>query len=466
MKHTYLLIKVLLLVTILSACKKGFLEQKQDMALLVPTTLADMQTLLDNVGIMNQSPILPELAADDFQTSTAALQTFSAVLRNTYTWQADLFEGSANPTDWAVLYQQVFYANVVLDGMDKISTNAANQQEWNAIKGAGLFFRSHAYYHLLGEFAKPYHAPTAGTDLGLPIRLTADVNDWPARPGLQQNYDQLIDDLKAAAELLPLTVSYKNRPSRAAALGMLARIYLEMGDYPNTLSYAEEALKINAKLIDYNIISANPTSGIRPFPIVLPNQNDEVIFYSAMPSNSYQSGAVGSLTTADPKLLQSYESSDLRRTLYFVNRTSGMVNFKGSYSGALSGSSFFSGVATDELYLIRAEAHARLNDKDKALADLNSLLIKRYKTGTFSPRTAENAETALKLVLTERRKELVGRGMRWRELRRLNLEERFAVTLAKSYNNENITLLPNAIRYIFPIPDAEVSLMGLVQNER
>jgi hypothetical protein len=165
----------------------------------------------------------------------------------------------------------------------------------------------------------------------------------------------------------------------------------------------------------------------------------------------------------DSVLFRSYQVNDLRKTLFFADKGKGVINFKGTYSGD---NGIFSGLATDELYLIRAEAAARKGDAANALKDLNFLLIKRWKKGTFISLTAATSEEALKLVLIERRKELVMRGLRWSDLRRLNKDPRFQVTLTRTISGNKATLPPGDPRYVFPIPDEEIMNSGIEQNPR
>jgi hypothetical protein len=116
--------------------------------------------------------------------------------------------------------------------------------------------------------------------------------------------------------------------------------------------------------------------------------------------------------------------------------------------------------------LTRAECRARAGQLSGALSDLNTLLAKRWKTGTYVPLQAATAEAALSLVLAERRKELVARNMRWADLRRLNGDPARQVTLARTLNGNSYTLEPGSRRYVYPIPAEEVRLGGLEQNER
>jgi hypothetical protein len=100
------------------------------------------------------------------------------------------------------------------------------------------------------------------------------------------------------------------------------------------------------------------------------------------------------------------------------------------------------------------------------MADLNALLIKRWKTGTFIPFTATNADDALAKILDERRKELVLRGTRWMDLRRLNKDSRFAKTVLRKLYGITYLLPPNDNRYTFYIPQSVIDISGIQQNQR
>lgn len=118
-------------------------------------------------------------------------------------------------------------------------------------------------------------------------------------------------------------------------------------------------------------------------------------------------------------MLKSYEAYDLRKKIFFLNSEGKAAYFRGSY---ISINSAFSGLSLNETYLIIAVTNTRLDRVSEALLWLNKLLEKRWTADKFVSKTAPNAEEALNLILLERRKELVGRGTRWFDLRRLNLE--------------------------------------------
>jgi hypothetical protein len=153
--------------------------------------------------------------------------------------------------------------------------------------------------------------------------------------------------------------------------------------------------------------------------------------------------------------------NDLRRTLFFLANP-GRINFKGSYTGAIFA---FTGLATDETYLIRAECRARGEDITGAMADLNTLLLQRWKTGTFVPFTASTQEQALNTILFERRKEMPCRGVRWTDIRRLNLENA-NIKPQRNLNNQDFELPVNSPLYALPIPPDAFVMGQYEQNER
>jgi len=437
--YTGLLLGLTLLVM---SCKKGWLDAKPDKSLIVPIKVAEFQSLLDNVtGINYNDPALGDLSADDHYIPYDDFLAATTSERNAYIWAKDIYQGETG-FDWNYIYKKVFNANVVLDGIDAANADGSG----NAVKGSAIFLRALNFYYATQEFCIPYKSSTAASALGVPLRLTSDVNKVSVRATLQASYEKIISDLNTAKILLPLTPLYKTRPSKPAVYGLLARIYLSMEDYTKAGLYADSTLQLYNKLVDFNTLDR---TAFYPIPLF----HDEDIYHSEMSSFL-------SLLNApiDSTLYNSYGAKDLRKVVFF----NGDKKFQGSYSG---GYNPYSGIATDEIYLIRAETYARANKVDMAMADLNLLLSKRFEP-PYTPLTASSAAEALGLVLKERRKELVYRGLRWSDLRRLNTDSKFAVILTRNLNGTIYSLAPNDPKYVFPIPDDEIRLSGIQQNQR
>jgi tetratricopeptide (TPR) repeat protein len=449
---------ICLILLSVGGCTKQdeFLDAKSNETLTIPSSLSDLKSLLLNEGIFNtSSPSLGALSSDEYYVTTDLwTSSGSATERNAYIFAKDIFQGAIN-SDWNQAYQQIYYANTVLDYLPKIKTVSGQQDLYNQIKGTALFYRSIAFYNLVQTFALPYNANTASADPGIPLRLSSDLNIQSVRSTVQQCYHQIIEDLSVALPLLPTTVSYLTQPSQNAANALLARIYLAIGQYQQALDYANTSLSLNSVLVDYNTFGSSAyfltnTTGYLA----------EDIYHCT----AINYGINGFGKNVDSALYSLYENNDLRKTAFFTiynNRNT----FKGSYELSKFGIRF-SGLANDEIYLIRAECYARSGNTDSALHDLNTLLLKRYKNGTFVPRVANNSDAALQLILLERRKELLFRGLRWTDLRRLNQDSRFATTIQRTVNNVVYSLPPNSPLYAMPIPDQEIQLNGLSQNVR
>ncbi|WGQ10749.1 RagB/SusD family nutrient uptake outer membrane protein [Pedobacter gandavensis] len=449
MKYIYVILSCILF----SACKKNWLDAKPTSSLIIPTKVEDFQALLDNPNVMNlnQCGGAGELSAGDFQTTYEAYLSSPIQDRNAYTWAVkdDYYEGS--DADWRNAYQRVLFANLALEGLMKIPEIPINQQNWNIVKGSALFYRAYQFFDLAQAYCKPY-SENAALDLGLPLRLASDINQKVKRSNLKQTYEKIIADLNEALSLLPLKPLYKTRPSQPAVYALLARIYLSMSEYPNALLNANSCLKLSNRLMDYSTLEATDW----PFP----QFNDEVIYHCVLGGTN--ASGIRNMDVV-PELLNLYESNDLRFRLYFRKIFSN-IYFKGSYDRS---NMFFSGLAVDEILLIRAECNARSGNLTEALFDLNNLLKNRWvKTPAYIDFTSVEKEVVLSKILLERRKQLCFRGIRWQDLRRLNQDSNHKTTLSRTLNGETYMLPPNDPRYIFPIDLQEIKLNGIEQNSR
>jgi tetratricopeptide (TPR) repeat protein len=447
------------LIVGLAGCKDYLDIQPKDK--LIPGNIEDFRLLLDDQWTMNNTPGLGDVMADDLSlTDDEYNDVPQDYFQRAYTWSKDLFSPEEEVNDWNKPYKIIFYANTVLEGL---ATNPDGLPETRSqIEGEADFHRAYAYFNLLNTFAKQYNAATADKDLGVPLRLTSDITATVTRNSVKEVYDQVLTDLHNAIKLLPVKAAYKTRPSRAAAYALAARIYLQMGNYDAALEQATNSLSLQNTLLDYNNVDPGNTPFDAVFPVTIVS-NPEVIFISS----TVGIYAKNNYISAD--FYNSYDSHDLRAPLFFrEDPDQGNYQYIGSYNdgGRTNVPSPFSGFSVAELYLIRAECYARKSETGKAMGDLNTLLVKRFEKDEFQPLTAVTPKEALGIILAERRKELVFRNLRFMDLRRLNTDPAYAVTLTRTLNDETFTLPPGDNRYVFPIPYNEISTNHLEQNPR
>jgi tetratricopeptide (TPR) repeat protein len=451
---------LVLFITILCSCKKDWFDIKTDNNLAVPSSLKDFQAIMDNYSVMNSGAIsLGEIGSGECFVSDLTFNKLNNNDKNSYIWtkQFPYEYPNVGTADWgfnsgsqsAGTYPRVYYCNLVLDGLIKINLET---EEYKNVKGQALFQRARNFYEAAQVWAPYYQQGISDIELGIPLRLEADVNIPSKRATLKETYDQVIKDLLLAKDLLPNIPEFKTRGSKAATYGLLARVYLSIEDYDKAKQYADLYLKIYPKLINYNTLNIEALQPIAKF-------NEEVIFHETMQPDR---PVLPAYAFIEKEIFDLYEIKDIRKTVFYVNNElTKNITYKGSYSGS---NVPFTGIATDEIYLIRAECYARTEKTAEAMRDLNTLLVNRYEPG-YIHKTATDSEDALKQILTERRKELLMRGIRWSDLRRLNRDGRFKLTISRTVNGKVYTLEPNSYKYTFPIPDDVIKMTGMLQNK-
>lgn len=419
-----------------------YLDIKSDNRIAVPTTLAHLQGLLNDQSKMNSlsTPSMIENWSDDYFLLPSIYEVSGEVLQNRYIWNMDLYNHS---NDWSAGYQPIYNANFCLEGLQKIGRNDNNKAEYDRIQGESLFYRAYYFQQLVWAFAPVYDEVTAKQDLGIVLKKDTDFNTPSIRANVADCYAKIIQDTEQAIALLPSIAVVPTQPSKQAGHALLARLYLSMRNYELALQHSQEVLAIKSDLMDYN----NPTDGVSPtqtYPFQ--KYNKETIFYSEMNNNQgnmYLSSRGGRI---DTMLFDTYQKYDLRRTTFF-NPLQNYYGFKGSY-GQLR---MFTGFAIDELFLIQAECKVRLNDIQAGMDDLNHLLQHRFDhTVPYSAFVASNQSDALSLVLLERRKELLYRGLRFMDIKRLN-KEGYNIAIKRKIKDREYVLEPNA-NLVVPIP--------------
>lgn len=428
------------LVFLLGACE-GFLDEKPSKTIDTPDTLEALDALLNNSGSLNSYPALPLMLGGEYFSDDAGITALPPWEQNVYLWKTDPFKVDDMIFDWRNAYNQIQNANVILESLEKIDADESGKNE---IKGAALFYRAHAYYNLSGLFMEGPNLAGSGQRFEIPVRRTTSMVLKAEYADLERVKQIIREDLDQAIALLPEQVAFPFRPGKKAAKALKARVYLSWEEYDVALKVAGELVEGGLALMDYNDIDAKRTYPFEQF-------NPEVLWQCRIGGYNFMYSQ--SAFQANPDLLALYGKNDLRRTLFFINRPNGYVNFRGSYEGTIV---LFGGIAADEVYLIYAECLTRAGDLSQSAEVINKLLLTRHGDG-FEPLVFKDEASALKTILEERRKELVFRGLRWSDLRRLNSDERFKTTLQRSYEGVVYELAPDSEKYVLPVPARERS---------
>jgi starch-binding outer membrane protein, SusD/RagB family len=439
---------------LINGCTK-YLDMKPDQSLAVPSKLKDLQAIMDfELYTIRSYPAGGDIGADYYYMDDKDLAARNVDVRGIYQF-ADV---AYRDIDWTDSYKKIFYANVVLDEIEKVSLDGFSEQDRQSVKGSALFLRGWNFLHVAQLFASAYNFQTAGAEMGIALRLTSDINEPSTRATLEETFRQITEDLKSAAAILPEESITPTRPSKAAAFAALARTFLYMGNYEEAMAYADAALALQNALIDFNLLDSMRAN---PFDLF----NKEVILHNTLVANG--SMLSPNLARLDTALYRSYDQHDLRKNILYQKRVDGSYSFKGNYSGDVNSSLLFSGLAVDECYLIKAECAARLNLLEEAANTIRTLAENRYRKGHVPALDFTDAQAALQTVLDERKKELAFRGgVRWADLKRLNLSEHTAKKLTRVVKGELFELEPNSSRYNLLIPVEVIRQSGIPQNPR
>jgi len=397
-------------------------------------------------GRSNAYGLLPDILTDNLRETGESLGNARVFSRWVYAADETQIERT-----WIAAYRIISEANLVLDHVDQFA--ATNQAAVNRIKGQALAIRAMVHFDVLryfvNDFARNSNAP------GIPYITHFDYEAKPSRGTVKQTYDAIEADLLAARTMLQTTDHAINGSTgntrayfdRFVVDAILARLYLYSGQYANAIQRAS------------TVISAFPLASPSEFyDIWTDASNREVIC-----SLTFNSGEGGpgycayfpqpdaSQYAPDPDLLNMYDNGDIRVDAYFAVINQRVVLSKYLAKAAQlpnpDGVVNFKAFRTGEMYLIRAEAYARNANDASGNADLNTLRSARILG--YSPVTLSGA-ALLDAIATERRKELVGEGHRFFDLKRTTR------TISRTNCSAFCTLAPSSRAWTWPIPQPEI----------
>ncbi|WP_295116330.1 RagB/SusD family nutrient uptake outer membrane protein [uncultured Chitinophaga sp.] len=419
---------------------------------------SDYQNILNNIDAVEQSYYYSTLASDEMSVyDDMYANAMSDQEKSVYRWAADLF-GDTNDTDWDALYKSIFMFNQVAD--EVMDSDGGTDKQKRSIRAAAQVHRAYAYWVLVNTYAKQYDATTAATDPGVPMLLQPVFFVNLKRATVEQVYTQIKKDLTEAIADLPATSQFNTFPSQAAAFAVLARTCLQMGAYADAGRFADSALLRKNGLLDLNDHISDP------FTLPARFNDPELIFSKSL-------NGVGVLALSQ-ETIDLFDANDLRYELFtadgqevFFRPFNGRTYFRYLRTFGTTGYVLQIGLNVPEMMLIKAESLARANNGGDAVDILNTLRQKRFRAADYVALSATTADEALDLVIEERRRELLGGGIRWFDQKRLNKEPHFAKTVTRQLLGETYTLAPNSNRYVFPIGSKYILLNPEIeQNPR
>ncbi|MET0634524.1 MAG: RagB/SusD family nutrient uptake outer membrane protein [Chitinophagaceae bacterium] len=467
-------IAVLLFVLIImeSSCRKKFFDLEPFDALPIESatqTEADldvaangMYASLRDVDLYGRTlPLKGDLASDNVYLKTSN--------SGRYLTFRDFNQTTANAEAnnvWDAAYAAIKNANLIINAEIE-QTELVDQ-----LKGEALTVRALMHFELVRNYASTFTVnPNA---LGVPIVTEFNQNALPSRNTVQEVYDQIISDLKAAFALMTLNqgeslvVSTTNKVrtvtsenvSKFTAEALLAKVYLTMGSWQLARDAALDVVNNSGFTLvtaaAFQAYWANPAGRVDQVETMFEISSDAAANLSSdQLSFFYDPAGYGdALITND--LISQYSPSDVRLEVINTDSLSGalvFINNKYSNSENPADKDDSKVLRFADVVLILAEASAQLNNTAVALSNLNRVAQTRDPLfGGFSSTGAQ----LISDIINERRKELAFEGDRYWDLMRLNLP------ITNHIKNQNpFTPFPIAvtdIHRLFPIPQNEIDV--------
>lgn len=386
--------------------------------------------------------------------------------------QADRKELSDNNL-YANCYTYILRSNIVISLIDQ---SLGNDELKKVAKAEAKILRAWDHFILVNTYAKAYNPATASTDGGIAIMDAYNLEAVPQKSSVEEVYQFIIRDIEEALPDLLEEPSSVYHPSKAFGYALASRVYLFHRDWEKAKHAAEEALKLKNDLIDYVALEEN--GGPLEDNTYAKGGNPEVLNYAYM--GSYSDNPTYCYGMISPELVQLFGNNDTRFNMFFLTTGNSPYYFDEGSGAALCNSkitySKFQymavGMRTAEVYLILAEAKARLNDLAGAMESLCALRVKRINGEEATPSMPATKEEMVKLIIDERRKELLFGFSRFWDLKRLNTEPEYAKTQTRVFPlvstdvpQQTYTLSPDSRLYVIPFPkDARTKNPNLTLN--
>lgn len=332
------------------------------------------------------------------------------------------------------------------------------------MKGEALAIRALLLFDMTRLYGYPYLKDN-GTSLAVPIidKVMEDKNIKPFRNTTAQCYKAITDDLIEAVKLLR-PVKKEGKINKWAAMTLLSRAYLYMGNNSEAYNVAAEAIK-GAEKQGYKLWTNDEYAKIWTTPF-----NSELLFEIVnLTTDSPGKSSIGYLCTkynliATEKYWKKYmknKSDDVRSQM--VSTASSSKPFCMKYPAQGDKSYEDANIPIfrlSELYLNAAEAAVKENDITNARKYLKPIYA---RTGESLDDLSDEAIT-LDAVLEQRRIEFWGEGQRFFDLIRNNKRVERTDYLSE-VPDEARSFDWNYYKIVLPVPNHEMEYNeNMIQN--
>ncbi len=464
------IIYILFIAFALSSCDDT-LEQQFSNSVEVSDAVVDLNSLnlavngsyslFTDQDIYNRTLLLiPEVLSDN-----AFIDAFDNTGRYL---DFDLYAVNANngniDNTWDELTRIIASTSIIIEKAKLISFPESEQEDAEQYQGEAYALRALAFHNMQLLFAQPYNFSADASHLGVPIPDFEALGDGgtiqaPARSTTAQVYEQIEEDLLVAIDLLR-DVTLENNGTRRkrmnlhAAKGLLARVYLHMENWTEARNLAtdviedsgSELLENEEYLASWGLESNKETLLVMVNTAVDNSGSNSISHFYLNYEDAFATDDLVSILG---------DTTDIRKNLY---PRDGDVNLVQKFPRSTVRDDKIQILRLSEMYLIKAEAHAQLNEDLQAQQALDAIRNRAEPTAASS---TETGQALIDKIILERRKELAFEGFRLFDL------TRYGRTFNKFLQDgDPIPISAPENRTIMPIPIDEINVNPNIANQQ
>lgn len=480
----------------LTACEKDYLEVVPSNAVSYDqaySTKKGMEAALTGIiRLMRQAPVNQGSVSHDSYGYPSLMMTFDVMGQdvmannNWFIYQYELDNKLATYRGtriiWGHSYNLITNANNIIANAKSLPD--ATEAEKKVFEGEAKVIRAFAYFNLARVYQHTYLKDKNAPAVPLMLDPATPQTEGKERATLEQVFTQVLADLTEAEQNLTTARPSKSRINKNVAQGLLARVYLEMGQWEKAAEFAAKARQ------GYPLMSAatykagfnNYSNGewIWGLPQSADQNNAYASFYSFIDGRYTISSSGSRVYTrrgynnlrANDNFVALFDANDARRefqedTKAFTTNNAGekvwnsdrytITKFKDLVD--LGGHIVL--MRSAEMLLIEAEAKAQMGDFLGAQALLLELRKSRYTDPTLVLPSLNIGDALLEEIYVERRKELYGEGFAMFDIKRLQKP----LVRTGNHTAKVGTTPANSDLFIHQIPQGEMDANpNMVQN--
>ena len=457
------LIKSAFLIIVFVGCSNDFLE-------LDPTDSIAEESVFDSyvtanaalIGAYDQlssfgfgglyNPIMADIMGEDVMVNSV----------NNWNWFISVYQMNVLPnyvyTDspWWSGYKLIYDTNNIIN--NSVFIPDATTKQIDNLVGQARVLRAYTMLKLAQMYSPAYAKNPDAPSILLITGEEDDIYSGFERATLSEVYAQIENDLLVASNQLEENED-KGFFDKRAANALLARLYLDKGEWESARDYARLASE-GLTLMNLNeMYSGFHTRNSETIYAIAFTQEDNNT-YLTLPSFYWPVGGYSSMR-ANNDFVSKFSVADARKAFFpKINEIDPdrylIVKFG---HNASVGNAERICIRASEMILIEAECEAELGNYSEAQDALYKIQIRANPSVMKSTLTGQNL---IDEVLLERRKELFGEGFRWQDIKRRQLPfNRTGDHWVKLYFTAQDT---DYYRMTFPIPQSEIDANDALDN--